>query len=226
MIPVSQSTFGYYGPSKPCGGKYLSLTDAVAKYGSNVQMHTGIPATDSTDLSGIPAAAKIAADADRVVMALGVDLSWAHEGHDSTTLKIPAAQMTLVAATTAAAKSPVTVVIFCANPLDISALLSNPKIGAVIHVGQPSITIYGIAEVLFGMKSPAGRTIQTIYPASYADEISIFDFNMRPGPSDYARPDCTTKTGCKMGTNPGVSRSTRCPSNTKQSPPQLDPQGD
>lgn len=82
--------------------------------------------------------------------------------------------MTLVEATTSAAKSPVTVVIFCANPLDISKLLSNEKIGAIIHVGQPSITIYGIAEVLFGMKSPAGRTIQTIYPASYADEISIF----------------------------------------------------
>ncbi len=96
------------------------------------------------------------------------------QGHDSTTLEIPDAQMTLVEATTAAAKSPVTVVIFCANPLDISKLLSNDKIGAIIHVGQPSITIYGIAEVLFGMKSPAGRTIQTIYPASYADEISIF----------------------------------------------------
>jgi hypothetical protein len=25
-------------------------------------------------------------------------------------------------------------------------------------------------------------------PASYADEISIFDFGMRPGPSAYARP--------------------------------------
>ena len=32
------------------------------------------------------------------------------------------------------------------------------------------------------MISPAGRTIQTIYPASYADEISIFDFNMRWAP--------------------------------------------
>ena len=82
--------------------------------------------------------------------------------------------MTLVEATTSAAKSPVTVVIFCANPLDISKLLSNAKIGAIIHVGQPSITFYGIEEILFGMKSPAGRTIQTIYPASYADEISIF----------------------------------------------------
>ena len=33
----------------------------------------------------------------------------------------------------------------------------------------------GLAEVLYGMVSPAGRTIQTIYPAAYADEISIFD---------------------------------------------------
>ena len=57
----------------------LSLTDAVAKYGSNVQMHSGIPEADSSDLSGIPAAAKVAAAADKVVMALGVDLSWAHE---------------------------------------------------------------------------------------------------------------------------------------------------
>ena len=28
------------------------------------------------------------------------------------------------------------------------------------------------------------------------------DFNMRPGPSTFARPDCTSKP-CKMGTNPG-----------------------
>jgi hypothetical protein len=170
---MSQSTFSYYGPSKPCGGKYYTLTDAVAKYGSNVQTALGVE-SDSDDVSGIPAAVELAAAADKVVLALGVDLSWAHEGHDSETLEIPAAQMQLVKETTAAAKSPVTVVFFCANPLDISALLSNPKIGAVVHVGQPSITIYGIAEVLFGEKSPAGRTIQTVYPSSYGDEISIF----------------------------------------------------
>jgi hypothetical protein len=52
---------------------------------------------------------------------------------------------------------------------------------------------------------PAGRTIQTVYPASYADEVSIFDFNMRPGPSPFARPDCTkpAEPDCPRGTNPG-----------------------
>lgn len=176
---MSKTDVSYYGPHEPCGSKYWTLTDAVGKFGSTVRSHLGIPAVDSEDTSGIADAVEIAAAADKVVLALGVDLSWAHEGHDSTTLEIPAAQMQLVEQTTAAAKAPVVVVFFCANPLDISALLKNPKIGAVMHVGQPSTTIYGLAEVLFGMISPAGRTIQTIYPASYADEISIFDFNMR-----------------------------------------------
>ena len=89
------------------------------------------------------------------------------------------------------------------------------------------ITVYGLAEVMFkeGGRSPAGRTIQTVYPSSYQDQISIFDFNMRPGPSAFVRPDCTVNCtsppnsdpnhpweprmhggpcgDCKMGTNPG-----------------------
>ena len=89
------------------------------------------------------------------------------------------------------------------------------------------ITVYGLAEVMFkeGGRSPAGRTIQTVYPSSYQDQISIFDFNMRPGPSAFVRPDCTANCtsppnsdpnhpweprmhggpcgDCKMGTNPG-----------------------
>jgi hypothetical protein len=64
----------------------------------------------------------------------------------------------------------------------------------------------GIGDVLFGVVSPAGRTIQTVYPSSYADEVSIFDFNMRPGSSTFARPDCDDvkhPDACPRGTNPG-----------------------
>ena len=58
-------------------------------------------------------------------------------------------------------------------------------------------------------KVPAGRLIQTIYPKAYADQIAILDFNMRPGPSAFPRPDCNA-TGelpvtqpCPLGINPG-----------------------
>ena len=85
-----------------------------------------------------------------------------------------------------------------------AALLRNPKVGAVLHVGQPSVQTLGIGDALFGAVVPAGRAIQTVYEAAYADAISIFDFNMRPGPSAWPRPDCAAPYDeCMNGTNPG-----------------------
>ena len=108
------------------------------------------------------------------------------------------------------------VVTLTAVPLDISFFKDLDKVGAIVHAGQPSVTVYGLAEVMFkeGGRSPAGRTIQTIYPSDYQEQISIFDFNMRPGPSAFVRPDCDQKCDkppmhggpcgtCPMGTNPG-----------------------
>jgi hypothetical protein len=46
-------------------------------------------------------------------------------------------QVTLINAVAAAAKSPVTVVFFCANPLDVSMLMNNDKIGAIFY-GEPT----------------------------------------------------------------------------------------
>ena len=80
----------------------------------------------------------------------------------------------------AAAKKPVIVVMMTATPLDLTDVMANDKVGAVMHLGQPSVTVVGVGALLFGKVSPAGRTVQTVYPAAYADEVSIFDFNMRP----------------------------------------------
>ena len=89
---------------------------------------------------------------------------------------------------------------YSATPLDLTDVLANPKIGAVLHVGQPSVTILGAGELLFGKTSPAGRAVQTVYPAAYADQVSIFDFNMRPGPSTFPRPDCSAPyNNCTLG---------------------------
>merc|ERR1712060_115291 len=82
---------------------------------------------------------------------------------------------------------------------------ANPKVGAILLLGQPSVTVIGVGGILYGDNSPAGRTIQTVYESSYQDQISIFDFGMRPGPSPFARPDCTNHnvSQCVKGTNPG-----------------------
>ena len=83
----------------------------------------------------------------------------------------------------AAASAPIIVVMLTAVPLDLTELLANKNVGAIIHAGQPSVQTLGIGDAIFGVKVPAGRLIQTVYPKEYADEVSIFDFNMRPGPS-------------------------------------------
>lgn len=138
-----------------------------------------------------------------MILAVGTDLTWAHEEHDANNITYTDAQIQLIAQVSAAAKKPVTLIQFTATPLDLTAILANDKIGAVLHVGQPSSTVVGVGEILFGKTSPAGRTVQTIYPKEYADDVSIFDFNMRPGPSSFPRPDCKGGCGSSNGTNPG-----------------------
>jgi len=181
------------------------MIDAVKQRSSaSVVMAAGVPSVLSEDTSGIAAAVDLAKKADYVILAVGTDLTWAHEEHDASSIVFTNAQSQLISQVAAAAKKPVILVTYTATPLDISAELANDKIGAVMHVGQPSTTISGVGELLFGKTSPAGRTVQTIYAAEYANQVSIFDFNMRPGPSLFPRPDCPAPyKDCKMGTNPG-----------------------
>jgi len=203
---LSEAIAGYYGPGPhSCGKKFWNMVDAVAQYVPNTTTAKGVPNVLSDDTSLIPAAVAMAKTVDTVVMAVGTDLSAAREGSDAKRITFSKGQVELINQVADAAKRPIVVVILTAVPLDISVFLNNRKIGAILHVGQPSVTTLGVGDVIFGQKVPAGRTIQTILPGSYADEISIFDMGMRPGPSPFPRPDCneTNASLCPHATNPG-----------------------
>eukprot|EP01063_Lacrimia_lanifica_P019014 TRINITY_DN25_c1_g1_i1.p1 TRINITY_DN25_c1_g1~~TRINITY_DN25_c1_g1_i1.p1 ORF type:complete len:777 (+),score=300.19 TRINITY_DN25_c1_g1_i1:50-2380(+) len=204
---LSWAIAGYYGPLKVCDGKFWNMVDAVEQYAQKTVTALGVPDVKSSDTSGVAAAAALAASADAVILVLGTDMTWAREEYDATNITFSDGQLALVAAVAAAADKPVTVVILSAVPLDISPLLSNAQVGAVLHAGQVSVQTFGVADVVFGARSPAGRAVQTQYPKAYQDMVSIFDFNMRPGPSAWPRPDCAEAlwgTGqCPLGTNPG-----------------------
>lgn len=205
--PLSNSTekiAGYYGGNS-CQDKYWSLVDAVQQYVPNTVNVLGVSDVTTNDTSSIADASALAADADAVVITIGTDLSIGREGGDSKLgIELSSAQQKLVDEVAAAAKQPVVVAVFTHNPFDLSAILDNDNVGAVLYLGQPSVQVVGVGDVLFGKRSPAGRMVTTVYPASYGDEISIFDFNMRPGPSAWPRPDCPEPyDSCKNGTNPG-----------------------
>lgn len=202
---IATSINKYYGPKSFCNGTDLTMVDAVQRHVANTTSAKGVPDIKSEDISGVPAAAAMAQAADAVVLVVGVDMNFAREEHDAVNITLPKGQMALVEAVADAARKPIVVVTLTHIPLDISELLGNPKIGAVVHAGQASVQTLGIGDVLFGQRSPAGRAIQTIYPRTYQDQVSIFDFNMRPGPSSWPRPDCPREQwgNCTLGTNPG-----------------------
>eukprot|EP00908_Phaeocystis_cordata_P002067 Transcript_12216.p1 GENE.Transcript_12216~~Transcript_12216.p1 ORF type:complete len:401 (+),score=140.70 Transcript_12216:25-1227(+) len=209
---------GYYGPGVVCGGRFPSVIDAVRAQlpaGANLSHAAGVPGVLSDDTSLIPAAAALAAAADVTLLVLGTDLSVARENRDAVNLTFSKGQLALVEAVVAAAAAPVVVLTLTAVPLDLTPLLTAPKVGAVLHLGQPSVQLLGVGELLFGARAPAGRAVQTVYPAAYQHMVSPFDFNMRPGASRWPRPDSpgpcadpyktpvTPSANCTLGTNPG-----------------------
>merc|ERR1711988_744251 len=140
------------------------MVDALQQYVKSTVNTSGVPSVTSSDTSQIPAAVAMAKTADAVVLVVGCDLSCGREGHDADTISLSSAQQKLIDSVAEASAKPVTVVILTHIPLDLTAVLANPKVGAVVHAGQPSVQTLGVGDVLFGKASPAGRMIQTVYP--------------------------------------------------------------
>jgi hypothetical protein len=120
--------------------------------------------TADYNATSVAAAVAVAAAAERVVLVVGNGLQLAAEGHDASNISFPDGQSQLIQAVAAAAKHPVVVVTMTASALDIADILQNPKVGAVLHAGEPADSSLGVADCIFGAKVPAGRTIQTVYP--------------------------------------------------------------
>lgn len=202
------------GGRSPCkaqagAAQWYTAADAIREH-ATVDTVMGVPSVTSSDVSGIPAAVAAAKTADDVVLVVGQDGTIEHEGHDRVSIELSPAQQQLIKDVSAAAKKPVVVVIMTGGAVDVADMLANDKVGAIFHAGQPSVTISGVGDLIFGKAVPAGRMIQQILPASFADEVSIFDFGMRPGPGLWPAPNCSSdpesSEGCKNATNPGRTR--------------------
>lgn len=167
-------TFTYYAGSS-CNGTYNHPSVAITQYIPSASVILGVPDVGSGNVSGVPAAAAAAATADLVVLMVGSDLMLEREGHDRTSIDFSDGQKALIAAVTAASKNPVVALVMSGGAMDISALLANDKISAIIHCGQMSTQIVGVGDVIFGATpdgrpvAPAARMSQMI--ASLQDEF-------------------------------------------------------
>jgi beta-D-xylosidase 4 len=72
--------------------------------------------------------------------------------------------------------------------VDVSYIRDSSQCGSLIWMGYPGQSGgLAIASVIFGAYNPAGRLPVTIYPSAYVDQVSMFDMQMRPSPTNPGR---------------------------------------
>ncbi len=165
--------------------------DALRQHIPSATAVLGVPSVGSNDTSGVAAAAAAAAAADLVFLSIGSNRDLETEGHDRLVIAFSDAQLALVAAVAAAAKGPVVALVQSGGAMDLTPLLANPKIGAILVAGQPSVQIVAAGDIAFGRTldgravAPAARMSQMTYPADYVNQVSMFEFSLRPGASAW-----------------------------------------
>ena len=134
---------------------------------------------NTNDTSGFKKALAAADGADLVVYLGGLDNSLESETLDRTTLSWPGNQLDLISKL-ASSSAPVVVVQFGGGQVDDSSLVQNKGVSGLIWAGYPSQDGGpALVDVMTGKQSIAGRLPITQYPAEYADQVDIFEINLR-----------------------------------------------
>mmetsp|Transcript_77291 Transcript_77291/g.250180 ORF Transcript_77291/g.250180 Transcript_77291/m.250180 type:complete len:656 (-) Transcript_77291:1901-3868(-) len=135
------------------------------------------------------AARTAVADADAVVLALGLDAATQEfEGHDRADLLLPVGQRQLLASASAAARAhgkPLVVVLLSGSAVDLGP--DGQEVDAVLWCGYPGQAGgLSIGDALFGATNAFGRLPMTWYDNSFTKAVRLDDYAMRPNASrDY-----------------------------------------
>ena len=140
------------------------------------------------DTSGFAEALELARSADVVIFFAGLNLTVEREGRDRVTIVLPDIQTNLLQELEKVIRSPMHVVVLAGSSLDLSYIRDSPQYASLLWAGYPGQSGGpAIASVVFGQYNPGGRLPITFYPASYVDEVSMFDMSMRPSSTNPGR---------------------------------------
>jgi beta-D-xylosidase 4 len=161
-----------------------NVVQALGAY-ANVTFEHGCD-VNSSDTSGFAAAAAAAAAAQATILVVGITGTEENEGLDRYNIALTGVQGEFIAQTCAASAGPCVLVFMGGGSLDLSEVQANPNVSAILWTGYPGQSgAVAIAQTIYGDNVPAGRLTQTIYPADYVNQVSMFEMNMRPGASIY-----------------------------------------
>jgi beta-glucosidase len=140
------------------------------------------------DLSGIPAALKLAKSADVIILMIGEDYDLSGEARSRSTLELPPSQLELARRVFELGK-PVVVLLANGRPLAIPEL--TEKAPAILETWMLGVEAgNAVADVLFGKYSPAGR-LPAAFPRTTGAVPFYYAANATGRPAD---PDLTKDT--------------------------------
>jgi beta-glucosidase len=127
---------------------------------------------------------------DAVVLTLGTDRSVAGEGSDRKDIGFPGVQKQFALAVLERAHQyqiPVVLLLIHNLPCSFDDLVQPPNatytpVAAIVDAWAPTINAPTVAASLFGKINKYGRSVLTVYPHHYQDQISLFSFDMSAAP--------------------------------------------
>ncbi len=126
--------------------------------------------------------------ADIVFFFGGLNQSIESEGRDRTSIDLPPIQFALLQELEKVVRSPLHVVIMSGSSLDLSYIHDSNNFASLIWMGYAGQAGgLAVGTVVFGLYNPAGRLPITFYPASYVNDVSMFDMQMRPSLTNPGR---------------------------------------
>lgn len=162
----------------------ISVYEAMRRTYPKCSFESGCDSVACMNTSNFADAAALAGQSDVVVLVIGLDQSQESEGHDRTVISLPGEQEALINVVASASKNKIHIVVMGGGSVDLEAAKNNEKVGSILWAGYPGQSGgVAIANTLTGANVPSGRLTQTFYPASFVNEVSMFDMNMRPNPT-------------------------------------------
>lgn len=127
-------------------------------------------------------AVQIAAQADTVVLMLGLDLTQEGETHDRISISLPDCQIQLFERLKSLDK-PTVITLFHGGTVSLGSILEYSPL-ALLDASYPGFKgSEAIAMTLMGLHNPSGKRSTTVYPPQYQDEMpmGIMQMDRYPG---------------------------------------------
>jgi beta-glucosidase len=159
---------------------FEGLEEAAKSNSINISYAKGCD-FDGNDNSGFEEAAKIAQDADVIVLCLGEKASWSGENASRSTLALPAIQEQLAASLQKTGKK-IILVLSNGRPLELARL--EPLADAIVETWQLGVMSGpAIANVLLGKVNPSGKLAIT-FPLTTGQIPMYYSMRQSARPTD------------------------------------------